>query len=288
MSKIVIISDLQHRPQRALERGLVLANELGLAVEVVAFCYEYLDEVPDESREQARKLIIDNKRRWLETELKTHEPVAAPLSSQIVWEKSLYEWINHYCQERDIYAVVKTAHRSATFIYTSTDWHLLRSCPAPVLLVAENKWRRSRPILAALDLATDKADKRALNQKIIEKSVALAKVLNTEVHVIHVITLSAFLRDLDIIDVDIHTTERIKALEPVVAQWSSRYGIAREHFYLKHGYPYKVIPSIAHKIKADLVVIGTVGRQGISGKLIGNTAEQVLEHLQTDVLTIKA
>jgi universal stress protein E len=41
--------------------------------------------------------------------------------------------------------------------YTSTDWHLLRECPAPVLLAAEDKWHRTKPVLAALDLGTKNA-----------------------------------------------------------------------------------------------------------------------------------
>jgi universal stress protein E len=33
--------------------------------------------------------------------------------------------------------------------------------------------------------------------------------------------------------------------------------------------------------------MGTVGRQGIKAKLLGNTAESVLHHLKTDVLALK-
>jgi universal stress protein E len=36
-----------------------------------------------------------------------------------------------------------------------------------------------------------------------------------------------------------------------------------------------------------LVVLGTVGRQGISAALIGNTAEHVIDKLNCDVLAIK-
>jgi len=34
-------------------------------------------------------------------------------------------------------------------------------------------------------------------------------------------------------------------------------------------------------------VIGTVGRQGLSGSLIGNTAESVIEGTSVDVLVVK-
>ena len=36
-----------------------------------------------------------------------------------------------------------------------------------------------------------------------------------------------------------------------------------------------------------MTIIGTVGRTGISGALIGNTAEVVLDTLESDVLVLK-
>ena len=44
--------------------------------------------------------------------------------------------------------------------------------------------------------------------------------------------------------------------------------------------PENVIPSTAAKYKAGLVVIGTMGRKGIAGKLMGNTAEKILKLLK--------
>jgi nucleotide-binding universal stress UspA family protein len=51
--------------------------------------------------------------------------------------------------------------------------------------------------------------------------------------------------------------------------------------------PEDTIPEfvVAHGI--DLVVMGTVGRSGISGMLIGNTAERVLRTLPCSVLAVK-
>ena len=49
----------------------------------------------------------------------------------------------------------------------------------------------------------------------------------------------------------------------------------------------RVINSRAAKVRAQIVVMGTVGRKGVKARLIGNTAEKVLDHLKTDVLAIK-
>ncbi|WP_240772915.1 BtpA/SgcQ family protein, partial [Salmonella enterica] len=38
---------------------------------------------------------------------------------------------------------------------------------------------------------------------------------------------------------------------------------------------------------AGIVVLGTVGRTGLSAAFLGNTAEQVIDHLRCDLLVIK-
>ena len=36
-----------------------------------------------------------------------------------------------------------------------------------------------------------------------------------------------------------------------------------------------------------MIVMGTVGRSGIAGKVMGNTAEQILDHVRCSVITVK-
>lgn len=48
-----------------------------------------------------------------------------------------------------------------------------------------------------------------------------------------------------------------------------------------------LIPRTAQKLDAVVTVIGTVARTGLSGALIGNTAEVVLDTLESDVLVLK-
>jgi universal stress protein E len=49
----------------------------------------------------------------------------------------------------------------------------------------------------------------------------------------------------------------------------------------------KTIVSEAADKKAQLVVMGTVGRRGVRAQVLGNTAEEVLGLLRADTLTLK-
>jgi len=56
---------------------------------------------------------------------------------------------------------------------------------------------------------------------------------------------------------------------------------------LSRGVPFKEICRIAEEEKAELIVIGTHGRTGLSHLLIGSTAERVVQHASCPVLSIK-
>lgn len=57
--------------------------------------------------------------------------------------------------------------------------------------------------------------------------------------------------------------------------------------HILKGDPGTLIPRIAEREQVGLIVMGTVGRTGIGGVLIGNTAERVLLQIRCSVLTIK-
>jgi nucleotide-binding universal stress UspA family protein len=65
------------------------------------------------------------------------------------------------------------------------------------------------------------------------------------------------------------------------------YELLSPRFNLQRGDAIHVIPESARQLHADLVVMGTVARTGISGFFIGNTAEAILEQVQCSVLAIK-
>ena len=48
-----------------------------------------------------------------------------------------------------------------------------------------------------------------------------------------------------------------------------------------------MIPELAEHLNAGVVVLGTIGRTGLSAAFLGNTAEQVIDHLRCDLLVIK-
>ena len=75
--------------------------------------------------------------------------------------------------------------------------------------------------------------------------------------------------------------------ENAMQEHAQAFNIAKENTHIKEGLPEDVIQSIANELDAELVILGTVGRTGLSAALIGNTAEHVIDRLNCDVLALK-
>jgi universal stress protein E len=289
MSIVLIIADRADERQVAIARGLQLAAVMGCGAQVVGFVHENLDNVNlsgTTDKQLVKKKLLSKRRAEVESAIAGHRGEVRTAVS-VVWEKSINNWVNRQCERKEYAAVIKTGHRSETFLYTSTDWHLLRECPAPVLIVAEKKWHATKPVMAAVDLGSKSRVDRQLNDAVIIAAKRYAAALDTKVFVVHALHIPAVLTELDLVDEYSHAKAMKEELHPKVARLAHDHNLPLSAFKLKQGPIDKVLTSEAARLKAQLVVMGTVGRTGVKGKLLGNTAEKVLAMLRTDVLALK-
>ena len=288
MAKLLIIADLEGKGH-ATPRGLELAHKLGVDAEVVAFAYASLDRLGIGKTEQAavRTRLLDERRRVVQARIDKHRESGQKVGLTVAWEKDIHKWINKACAGHTYLAVIKTGHRSDSLVHTSTDWQLLRECPAPVLIVAAKKWHRTRPVLVTLDLGTTVAVKRKLNHRVLQSGQQLANALGVDLEIIAAIEIPTLLSDLDLVDPIAYTRKIRESMAPHIKELAEDHGLPEKSFHCKRGPVEKVITSRAAKVRAQIVVMGTVGRKGVRAHLLGNTAEKVLRHLKTDVLAIK-
>jgi universal stress protein E len=288
MGKILIVADLDKRCF-ATPRGLQLSAKLGHEVEVVAFTYAPLKALKASTaqRENLRKRLLAERESEVRARIDKYLGPGQSVALSVVWEKNIHQWVNKQCAKSQYVLVVKTGHRSETLVHTSTDWQLLRECPAPVLLVAKKKWHRVKPVLAAIDLASTKAAKRSLNHKVLKEAQALAEALEVELEIIAAIEVPTVLAELDLVDPATYARNVREAIGPRIAKLAAAHGIPEAAFRCKRGAAEKVISSRAAAVRAQIVVMGTAARKGVKALVLGNTAEKVLLHLRTDVLAIK-
>jgi len=176
-------------------------------------------------------------------------------------------------------------------LFGSTDQKLMRKCPCPVWLVKPSRKKRFRKILAAVDINPNEPETESLAKQIMSLSTSLAKEDGSELHVLHVWRLAAESklrgRTIDKAAVDDILQGMQAAYQSDLDRLTRPYAYDNRTVHLIKGRAMDVIPAFVKKREIDLVVIGTIGRVGIPGLLIGNTAERVLNAIDCAVLTLK-
>lgn len=169
---------------------------------------------------------------------------------------------------------------------------LLRKCPCPVWVLRPNRERKQR-ILAAVNPDPSEA---GLNTTVLEVAACIADLDDGELHVVHAWELygesamrhSAFVGvpEDEVEDLlDKERTHREAALRDLLG--STLGGETQPQVHLAKGNPSEVIPALVTKQRITMLVIGTVARAGIAGKIMGNTAEQILDQVSCSVVAAK-
>lgn len=170
----------------------------------------------------------------------------------------------------------------------STATKLARVCPLPVWVARAEHLEGLRSILVPLDFSE-------AGEKALSAGVALASSTGAKLHLLHVYDTE-----------DLHgllpQSEETKAELAYYRRRSRRAALERLQNSLtraagasavdatKHvaqGSAWRIISSTARRLAVDLIVMGSVGRRGVSGLLIGNTAERVLHASDSSLLVIK-
>lgn len=285
MKTILVIADPNFEKSVAIKQAEKLSHLYNAKLHVVYFYHEDLRGLGTKGEAFKESLLA-------RMEDKANDQLAEICDNnnhtyEIVWQKHIHTWVNTFAKNEQPLMVVKTGNRSETMFYTPTDWHLIRECPAPVLIVAQDKWSKTPDILASVDLQTQQPDKQALNHKILATASSLASKLKVQVQVCYTPLFSPVLRDFGLQYKDEVETQAKQDFSTTIIALSEQYNVPVGNFHIHAGKPELVIPSMAAKYHAGIVVIGTVGRKGISQKLLGNTAENILSFLKTDVLALK-
>lgn len=271
---ILVIADPDPNKTRTLHQAKLAAEDLGARLVIVGF------EPADDS-------VVDFGSRLAETvarELGTFDDYELAIESCDDMAARIVE----RCASGDIDLIIKQGHRSESVFYSPTDWHLIRDTKTPLLLLDSGKaHRKLETIMATADVEEDSPEQRALDRKVLDYSAEIAERFGSALHVAVCVKTSQVLSDLDL--VDLHKREHAHApkVREIIASDYQDYGIKGENWHVHAGAPEKILAGMAQGLKADLVVLGSVGRKKLQGLLLGNTAEKILRNLHTNVLVIK-
>lgn len=291
---ILAVIEADRADQPALNRSIELAQKTGASVTAILviydFSYDMTTMLSSDERDAMRNAVVSDRQRWLKEEV--GRLTDFPVEVVVKWNNRAYEEVIRYAQQSGADMVVKATKRHddlSSVIFTPTDWHLLRKCPTPVLLVKEHDWPADGQIIAAVNVGTEDEEHARLNNKLTDVAKQYAELLSGHVHLVNAYPGTPLNIAIEVPDFDPSTYNNAVKQHHIeeMDKHSQQHGIDRAKCHVIEGLPERVVPRVAKDIDAELVIIGTVGRVGISAALIGNTAEHVIDELFCDVLAIK-
>lgn len=283
-------TELTEPNQQAVETALDMARRTGArvtflaALDLSAHTLHLVEQETTEqnvltlAREQLSKLAAEASRQGIEAQ------------SHVAIGKPSVELIRQVLRDQHDLLIVGSRNLSGLrrVVIGSTGTKLLRKCPCPVWITKPRTEPRIQRILVATDLTH-------VGESLIRWGGFLAEKEGAELRVVHALEYpwTGAMRRIQL------PQEQVEAYQKAIRSEASS-AMARllacpeiqalpqpPQVDLIEGVADAVILKEIHDHQIDLLVMATVGRSGIQGLLIGNTAERLLPEIQCSVLALK-
>ena len=119
---------------------------------------------------------------------------------------------------------------------------------------------------------------------VLEKAAEQARWRGAELHIVHISQLPVVYSEVPIDLTGIAESERAAVWEQLEPSLSA-IDMPTKRIDLQ-GYPPDLLPDYAHKIGADLVVVGTRGRGNFASLVLGSTSHRAIQVAGCDVLVV--
>lgn len=274
------------------------------AVEVNDFLDSYVEVLQDIIEQQElRELVLQQRLAQLQRQMQRQLPPDFEGSTARVLVGEPFIEIVQACLQGDHDLIIKVADGGATDyagrkrLFGSTDLHLMRKSPVPLLIIDPDQADEPGRLLAAVDVSGTHTGE--LNERIVEQAALAAERLGCELHLLTVWripgesamrynpALKIDERRIGLIEEHLQTQaeERMQALARYARKLTELR--CRPFIHIVKGEPQDTVPEFVDKLGVQLLVMGSVGHTRIPGLFIGTTAETILSQVNCSVMTIK-
>lgn len=268
--KIFAVVDPTKEKQAALICAQWIASQDSA---IVLHVYEAIFSTADNAdADELKRAALSRHRAWIESLVEPLRAAGNEVTVEIEWTRDWRDAIAPAAKRAGAELIVKSAsYHSGTGrrLLKTSDWALLRQSHCPVYLVKNERIETGAKVLIALDMKREDALHNNLNKKVLAYGRALLEAIpESSLHAVTAYPNS----DNFVYPGDLAT----------------KAGIQSSQAHAIEGAPESVIPQVAKKIGANILIIGTAAREGIKAAVVGNTVEKVLDAVDADLLTVKA
>jgi universal stress protein E len=218
------------------------------------------------------------------------------ISTSVIQERPASDAIVQKALEiAPLFVVKGTAYHSPAerAVFTFNDWQLIRKLDFPLWLVKVHDWPEEPTLIAAVDPMHPHEEEGQLTQAIVDMGKSLATKVDGRLLLMNTYELleevNAWAK-LEFKPLKVPMEELQQKMQDEhrhhLDSLAAANAIDADAIHLLPGRTREILPAFAREQNADLVIMGAVARSGLKRRMIGSTAEHVLDHLPCDILIV--
>lgn len=294
---ILFVSNGVRAEAQAIQQAVELAAHSNAALTFAIICPPF-DSNLNEYKHSYETFLVEKMQQTIQA-----AKSSLSTDSQKLAVKIDIEWVNTP-DIRIIQRVLRNAHdlviksaesENSAKGFKALDMSLLRKCPCAVYLYRSEPQQKMTHIAVAIDPKEDEVLGHEIALKLLKLSQALASYFNVRLSIISCwdFALERYMRTSVFLDVSQQEIDDISMNESR-SHYNALRTLIREAgikndptiFHLK-GNPTELIPAVIEEEDIDMLIMGTVGRTGIAGFVIGNTAEDIVQEIHCSLWALK-
>jgi len=298
--KLFVVLEANSSKQPALERAIQIAeiNQASIRLCLGANSRrQHIESDTDkenspQSEEAFKQKLTANCESFLSQFIDYLQNKSISADFNIGWEEDAVTGIIKAAEDFEADVVIKSSHHHGKFktlFYNPTDWKLLRQCSIPILMVHLEKPDIPKNILAAVSAMVIDEEHGQLDLKILEYASSINRLFQSNLKVINAfapVPLGVSLDGTGVYQdeylIDLQQEHHKKTLSLTRKFSINDSDVETINSDINHA----IASSVASQ-HSDLVILGTIAREGLSALFVGNTAEKIIEKLDCDILTVK-
>jgi universal stress protein E len=293
---ILVAADTRLQEHPLVDEAAAIARHNGATLKLVDVVPEFPWAVRLVMRDHqhVQDLLTEEKRQQLESLAQTARATGINVTTKVLHGASSVEIVREVLRDEHdlVIAPAKGANSRRHGFFGNTSHRLLRKCPCALWLVTPGTTPEFKHVLACVNTSASDDVEAQLNANIMQLSTSISQYAGGRYSVVHAWSiwnepmLRSHLHAGEFDDLEKSTQDHVaQSFDKFLNEHGTNVGA--EHVHLIRGEPGDIIPAFARENNVDLVVMGTVARAGITGLVMGNTAETILNSITCSVLALK-
>ena len=303
MKLILVVLDPTAEAQPALDKAALLARRTGARLRL--FCCDrdprmVLRRLLDpEALSAGRAAFLAGRRDGLAGLAEPWAAAGIEVEIEAAWDGPVHAAVLREVGLCEPDLVVKDTHWHGPLrlgLFTSTDWYLIQDCPVPLLLAKPGPWAPRPRVVAAVDPGHPGDPADVLDHAILRAAERVVADVDGELAVVHAFlpvdpALLAAAPGMPVAGIPAagQAPEDLRSRAgATLAALLEGHRCPAAAVHLVEGNAVDALPEFCTGHRADLLVAGSMSRSRVYQRVIGSTAERLLDQIPCDLLVVHA